>query len=165
MIRVSIQIEDGVAYDSCSKYGFIYKKSDRRFAPPEKKCDTSSYAEEAGEHIDNRTVYDAFDYSVEFIIECPNKNLVNANSKIAAFNAAIRESKESSDVKTLKEITLYDYYKRCKIVGYPNLISTVDESSYFRRADGSAMDCVIIKLTIRVCDPNKCDFNLSLEES
>lgn len=165
MIRVSIQIEDGVAYDSYSKYGFIYKKSDRRFAPPEKKCDTSSYAEEAGEHIDNRTVYDAFDYSVEFIIECPNKNLVNANSKIAAFNEAIRDSKEKSDVKTIKEITLYDYYKRCKIVGYPNLISTVDESSYFRRADGSAMDCVVINLTIRVCDPNKCDFNLSLEES
>ena len=163
MIRVSIQIEDGVPYDSYSKYGFIYKKSDRRFAPPEKKCDTSSYAEEAGEHIDNRTVYDAFDYSVEFIIECPNKNLVNANSKIAAFNEAIRESKESSDVKTLKEITLYDYYKRCKIVGYPNLISTVDESSYYRRADGSAMDCVVVNLTIRVCDPNKCDFNLSLE--
>ena len=163
MIRVSIQVEDGVAYDSYSKYGFIYKKSDRRFAPPEKKCDTSSYAEEAGEHIDNRTVYDAFDYSVEFIIECPNKNLVNANSKIAAFNAAIRESKESSDVKALKEIILYDYYKRCKIVGYPNLISTVDEKSYFRRADGSAMDCVVVNLTIRVCDPNKCDFNLSLE--
>ena len=163
MIRVSIQIEDGVAYDSYSKYGFIYKKSDRRFAPPEKKCDTSSYAEEAGEHIDNRTVYDAFDYSVEFIIECPNKNLVNANSKIAAFNEAIRKSKEKSDVKTIKEITLYDYYKRCKIVGYPNLISTVDESSYYRRADGSAMDCVVVNLTIRVCDPNKCDFNLSLE--
>ena len=163
MIRVSIQIEDGVPYDSYSKYGFIYKKSDRRFAPPEKKCDTSSYAEEAGEHIDNRTVYDAFDYSVEFIIECPNKNLVNANSKIAAFNEAIRKSKEKSDVKTIKEITLYDYYKRCKIVGYPNLISTVDESSYFRRADGSAMDCVVVNLTIRVCDPNKCDFNLSLE--
>ena len=95
MIRVSIQIEDGVAYDSYSKYGFIYKKSDRRFAPPEKKCDTSSYAEEAGEHIDNRTVYDAFDYSVEFIIECPNKNLGHANRKIAAFTAAIRESHES----------------------------------------------------------------------
>ena len=163
MIRVSIQIEDGVPYDSYSKYGFIYKKSDRRFAPPEKKCDTSSYAEEAGEHIDNRTVYDAFDYSVEFIIECPNKNLVNANSKIAAFNEAIRKSKEKSDVKTIKEITLYDYYKRCKIVGYPNLISTVDEKSYFRRADDSAMDCVVVNLTIRVCDPNKCDFNLSLE--
>lgn len=165
MIRTAIQIEDGVAYDSYSKYGFIYKKSDRRFAPPEKKCDTSSYAEEAGEHIDNRTVYDAFDYSVEFIIECPNKNLMNANSKIAAFNEAIRESKEKSDVKTIKEITLYDYYKRCKIVGYPNLISTVDENSYFRRADGSAMDCVVVNLTIRVCDPNKCDFNLSLEEN
>lgn len=165
MIRTAIQIEDGVPYDSYSKYGFIYKKSDRRFAPPEKKCDTSSYAEEAGEHIDNRTVYDAFDYSVEFIIECPNKNLVNANSKIAAFNEAIRKSKEKSDVKTIKEITLYDYYKRCKIVGYPNLISTVDEKNYFRRADGSAMDCVVVNLTIRVCDPNKCDFNLSLEES
>ena len=165
MIRTAIQIEDGVSYDSYSKYGFIYKKSDRRFAPPEKKCDTSSYAEEAGEHIDNRTVYDAFDYSVEFIIECPNKNLVNANSKIAAFNEAIRKSKEKSDVKTIKEITLYDYYKRCKIVGYPNLISTVDEKSYFRRADDSAMDCVVVNLTIRVCDPNKCDFNLSLEES
>ena len=90
---------------------------------------------------------------------------MNANSKIAAFNEAIRESKGKSDVKTIKEITLYDYYKRCKIVGYPNLISTVDEKSYFRRADGSAMDCVVVNLTIRVCDPNKCDFNLSLEES
>ena len=162
MITARIQIEDGDILDTYKGWGFIYKVGDRRFAPPEKKRDKSSYAEEAGSHEDPRTVDDEFDYKTSFIIEAPNKNLVNANSRIAAWNNAVREKIAGSDIKRCKTVTLYDDYKRCKIVGIPEIIETVDEKDYFRRQKGDVMDCVVVELTIHVSNPKLCEFDRSL---
>ena len=162
MINSRIQIEDGAIEDFYTKWGFIYMSGDHRFAAPEKKRDVSSYAEQAGENTDPRTVDDAFDYSAKFLIEAPNKNLVNANSKIKAWNDAVREKTAGSDIKRCKTVTFYDDYKRCKIVGIPEIIAEVDENDYYRRQNGDVMDCVVVPLTIHVSNPNLCDFDMSL---
>ena len=157
MIRAKIQIEDGLSKDTFNEWGLIYKVGDRRFSPPEKKIDEVSYPEEQGVHIDERTVYDKFDYTVSFII---SGSYGIANDKIQAFNKAIREESSSLGVHRCKMITLYDYYKRCKIVGIPSPIETA--STFYRRSDGSAMDCVEVELKIRVTDPTLCDFDMTL---
>lgn len=160
MIRVRLQIANGTAEDSYDKWGFIYLSADNRTEAPIKKLDTTSYAEEAGEHVDPRTVQDTFDYKVTFLIEAPNQNLVNANAKIAAFNKVLYSQKADSDIRTYKEVTFYDDYKRVKIVGFPQPIS--EPTDFYRRQDGSVMDCAVVELTIHVSDPTRCDFNLSV---
>lgn len=162
MINSRIQIEDGAIEDFYTKWGFIYMRGDHRFAAPEKKRDTTSYVEEAGEHTDPRTVDDAFDYSAKFLIEAPNQNLVNANSKIRSWNEAVRERTTGSDIKRCKTVTFYDDYKRCKIVGIPEIIAEVDESDYYRRQNGNIMDCVVVELKIHVSNPKLCDFDMNL---
>lgn len=161
MIDSRIQIEDGKIEDFYTRWGFIYMSGDCRFAPPEKKRDVSRYKEEAGEHEDPRTVDDAFDYTAKFLIEAPNRNLVNANSKIKAWNDAVRDRLEGSDIKRCKTVTFYDDYKRCKIVGIPEIIADVDEKDFYRRKNGSMMDCVIVPLTIHVSNPGLCRFDMS----
>lgn len=160
MISGRIRIEDGPLQDLYKGWGFIYKAGDRRFAPPEKKRTSTSYIEEAGAHEDARTVDDVFDYKVSLLLEAPNKDLVNANSKIKAWNEAVRERVADSDVKRCRTVTLYDDYKRCKIVGIPEIIESVDEKDYYRRQDGSAMDCVVVELTIHVSEPGLCEFDI-----
>lgn len=157
MITARIQIDSGAIEDTYTKWGLIYLNGDKRFAAPEKKRDTTSYVEEAGEHADLRAVDDVFDYKVTFLIDTQNTDLASANAKVAAFNAAIRETMQGSEVKRCKTVTLYDDYKRCKIVGVAEVIS--EASEYYRRQDGSAMDCVQVELTIHVSDPTLCDFN------
>ena len=160
MIRVRLQIANGTIEDSYDKWGLIYLSADNRTEAPIKKRDTTSYAEEAGEHVDPRTVQDVFDYKATFLIEAPNQNLINANAKISAFNKALYSQKAGSDIRTYKEVTFYDDYKRVKIVGIPNPIS--EPTDFYRRQDGSIMDCAVVELTIHVNDPKKCDFNLNL---
>ncbi|MBD5367243.1 MAG: hypothetical protein HDR82_09665 [Bacteroides sp.] len=145
--------------DFYKRWGFVYVSGDRRFGAPEKKRDVSTYIEEEGEHVDARTVDDVFDYSVKFLIEARNKDLVNANSKIRAWNKAVRERLKGGDVKRCKTVTLYDDYKRCRIVGIPEVIAEVDERDYYRRQDGRVMDCVVVTLTIHVSRPSLCDFD------
>lgn len=160
MINSRIQIENGTIDDFYKEWGFVYMSGDHRFAAPEKKRDTTSYAEQAGENTDPRTVADVFDYSVKFLIEAPNKNLINANSKIKAWNDAVREKTAGSDMKRCKTVTFYDDYKRCKIVGIPEVIAEVDEKDYYRRLTGDVMDCVVVELKIHVSNPKLCDFDL-----
>ena len=160
MIRVRLQIANGTIEDSYDKWGFIYLSADNRTEAPIKKRDTTSYAEEAGEHVDPRTVQDVFDYKATFLIEAPNQNLINANAKISAFNKALYSQKAGSDIRTYKEVTFYDDYKRVKIVGIPNPIS--EPTDFYRRQDGSIMDCAVVELKIHVNDQKKCDFNLNL---
>lgn len=162
MIKVRLQIAGGGIEDTFDEWGLIYIDSDDRTEAPIKNRETTSYAEEAGEHIDPRTIQDAFDYKVKFLIECPNRNLVNANAKIAAFNKALYTQSANSDVRTYKEVTLYNDYKRVKIVGLPYPIA--EPTELYRRQNGKVMDCAQVEFIIRVSDPAKCDFNLSLAE-
>lgn len=159
MIKVRIKIGDGEIADTFSKWGFIYIDADERTEAPIKSRETTSYAEEAGEHIDPRTVQDAFDYTVKFLIECPNKDLENANAKIAAFNQALYTKSPDSDIRTYHEVTFYNDYNRIKIVGLAEPIA--QPTDFFRKQDGSALDCAQVELKIRVSNPGKCDFDLT----
>lgn len=154
-IRVRMQIEGGGIEDSYTKWGFIYVDSDHRTAAPEKERETTSYAEEEGEHTDLRTVDAPFDYTVNFIIETPNTNKENANVKIKAFNDAIRNV--SNGIKRCKSITFYNDYKRVKIVGIPEIIDEPKE--FYRQKNGNVLDCVMIELKIHVTKPSLCDFS------
>lgn len=160
MITSRIQMGNGAILDTYEGHKMIYKESDNRTEAPIKKRDASSYAEQAGENTDRRTVQDAFDYKVQFIIEAPNKNLQNANAVIAAFNKKLYTQPANSDIRTYKEVTFYNDYKRVKIVGIPEPIAEPKE--LYRRQNGEAMDCAVVELTIHVSDPTKCDFNLSV---
>lgn len=157
MITARIQIEDGEIKDTL-EYGLIVKKSDTIFEAPIKQQDKTSYPEEPGEHVDNRTVLDAFDYNVEFVVIAPNYDMSNANAIIEQFNKLLYRQ-DDSGVRIYKEITYFDDYKRCKIVGLPSPLTSPE--SFYRRQDGTEMDCVEIKLKIRVTDPTKCVFNVS----
>lgn len=160
MITSRIQMGNGAILDTYEGHKMIYKESDNRTEAPIKKRDASSYAEQAGENTDRRTVQDAFDYKVQFIIEAPNKNLQNANAVIAAFNRKLYTQPTNSDIRTYNEVTFYNDYKRVKIVGIPEPIAEPKE--LYRRQNGEAMDCAVVELTIHVSDPTKCDFNLSV---
>lgn len=157
MISVRIQIGDGAIEDTFTAHKLIYKESDHRVEAPIKKRDVTSYAEEAGEHADPRTAQDAFDYKVTFIIDGQNTDLANVNAIIAAFNAKLYTQPANSDIRTYKEVTFYNDYKRVKIVGLPEPIAECKELC--RTVNG--YDCAIVEFTIRVSDPTKCDFNLS----
>ena len=159
MISARIKIGDGQILDT-REHGLIYKESDTRFEAPIKKRDTTSYAEEAGEHIDPRTVPDAFDYTVQFIVLAHNKNLQNANHVIAMFNRLLYTRQRGSDIRTYEEVTFYNDFKRVKIVGIPEPIAEAEK--LYRRQNGEMMDCAVVKLKIRVTDPSRCDFNMSV---
>lgn len=156
MINVRLKIGDGAIEDTYAKHGLIYVSSDHRMEAPIKERDETSYAEEAGKHIDLRTVQDAFDYTVSFIISAHNTNLDNVNAKIAAFNAKLYTQATGSDVRTYKEVTFYNDYKRVKIVGIPDPIAEASELS--RSKDG--YDYAMVEWVIHVADPTKCDFSL-----
>lgn len=178
MITARLKIgDDGAIQDTYEQWGFIYLSGDRRFSAPEKPRDVTSYAEEAGEHMDLRSVPDAFDYKVKFLISTPNRNYINANEKIAALNAALREDiteqvaglngeaitvNVGGAVRRCKTVTFYDDYKRVKIVGIPSLIGEVDNGNYYRRQFGGYLDCVVVELAIRVVDPTLCEWNVRI---
>ena len=80
MNEIKIKIGDGDAQDSFEAHKLIYLDSDKRTEAPIKKRDVTSYAGEAGEHTDPRTVPDAFDYTVSFIIDGQDTDLGSVNA-------------------------------------------------------------------------------------
>lgn len=163
MIESWIKIGDGAVEDFFKKWGFIYLDADERTAPDEKDDAVTNYAEESGEHRDGRTVFAPFDYTATFLIEAPNKNLLNVNAKIAAFNEAIRESQADSDIMRMREITFYNLLNRVVIVGFPSLISQ-PKMVYHSNRYGE-LDFAEVELKIRVTSPRKCNFNYQYELS
>lgn len=155
MIHSRLKIGTGLLADVFQVWGFIYISADNRFEAPTKGFASTSYPEEAGEHIDPRTMPAAFDYTVKFLVMAPNKKLENANAKIAAFNRALYD--EENQIRSYKQITFYNDYKRVKIVGYPQPISEATE--FWRDKKGKLHDCVQVEWTIRVNDPTLCDFS------
>lgn len=156
MISARLKIGRGATEDIYEKWGLIWLKSDVVYSPPMKPCDSTSYAEESGEHIDYRAVGAAFDYKTTFLIESPSGALTGVNAKIAAFNAAL--CRKNRDVRVFNKVALYSDYQRVKIVGMPRPISEATE--LYRRPDGTGMDCAVVEWTIRVYDPMLCDFDL-----
>lgn len=156
MIKVRIKIGDGAIEDTVAAHKLIYMEADHRTEAPIKKRDVTTYAEQAGDNTDPRTVQDAFDYKVQFIIDGQNRNLENVNAIVAAFNKKLYTQPSNSDIRTYKEVTFYNDFKRVKIVGLPEPIA---EPKEMKR---SKNDFAEVELTIHVSDPTKCDFNLSV---
>lgn len=157
MIKVRLQIGNGAIQDTHKAYGLIYLKSDNRFAPPTKGFATTTYAEQAGENVDPRTVDDAFDYTVTFCIEAPNRDVESVNAKIKAFNNLMFTRKD--DIKTFKEFTFYNDQKNVKITGIPEPIAEADKDDLKRyKINDTVYDFAVVTLKLRVNDPNKCDF-------
>ena len=156
MIRVRLQIADGNILDTADNYGLVYVSADSRFAAPIKKFEKTSYPEEEGEHISPKTVDDAFDYKVTWFIQADG-SLDNANALIARFNSLLYT--QEGDVKTFKQVTFYNDYKKVKIVGTPSLIQEATE--FWRDASGKQHDVVCVEWVIRVSKPSLCDFNIA----
>lgn len=155
MLTARLQIADGAVTDT-QQYGFIYIDSDKRVGVESKGFESTSYPEEEGEHIIPKTVDNAFDYKVKFFIQADSIN--NANDKIDAFNELLYTKDANTGVKTYKQVTFYNDYKRHKIVGYPSEIS--EASEFWRDRKNQLQDIVIVEWTIRVTKPSLCDFSI-----
>lgn len=156
MIKVRLQIADGAIEDTADKYGLVYLKADNRFAAPTKGFEASQYAEQPGSNINPKTVDDEFDYKVEFFIKADG-DLGNANAVITNFNSLLY-TETADHVKTFKQVTFYNDYKKVKIVGYP---TPIDEAmGFWRDSKGRTADVVRVEWTIKVNNPTLCDFNI-----
>lgn len=158
MINVRIKIGDGAIEDTFTAHKLIYIGADNRTEAPIKKRDASSYVEQAGENTDPRTVQDAFDYKVRFIIDGQNTSLANVNAVIAAFNRKLYTQSAGSDIRTYKEVTFYNDFRRVKIVGLPEPIAEPTKMS--RSKNG--YDFAEVEFVIHVSDPTKCNFEKSV---
>lgn len=155
MINVRLKIEDGDIVDTID-YGLVYLSADNIVGAETKGFESTSYPEEEGEHIIPKTVDAAFDYKITFFVQA-NGSLENANAVIKAFNDRLFVQDENG-VKTFKQVTFYNDYKRVMIVGYPGQIS--EASQFWRDRDGIQQDVVVVDWTIRVTKPSLCNFNL-----
>lgn len=161
MIRCDIEIEGSTKQDSYKSWGLICMDADERTEAPIKKRESTSYAEEAGEHTDRRTVQDAFDYKVTFAVEAINGSLSNVNAKIDKFNKALYTDRYGSDIRDYKQLTIYHYLNKVKIVGIPEPIAQPKEVFHCDYEGG--FDYAMVELNMRVENPKLCDFNLVTE--
>lgn len=158
MINVRIKIGDGAIEDTFAAHKLIYMDADNRTEAPIKKRDVTTYAEQAGDNTDPRTVQDAFDYKVQFIIDGQDKDLKRVNSIIAAFNRKLYTQPANSDIRTYKEVTFYNDFKPCKIVGLPEPIAECKE---FKKSK-NGYEFAQVEFVIHVSDPTKCNFEGSV---
>lgn len=158
MINVRIKIGDGAIEDMFAAHKLIYIDADNRTEAPIKKRDASSYAEQAGENTDPRTVQDAFDYKAQFIIDGQDRDLDRVNDIIDAFNKKLYTQAANSDIRTYKEVTFYNDFKPHKIVGIPE---PIPECKEFKKSK-NGYEFAQVELVIRVSDPKKCNFKKSV---
>lgn len=159
MMRADIQIENGQRQDTRDAFGMIYLSSDKLFAAPTRAYEATSYAEEAGEHIDPRTTEEAFDFKITFVTEVTGGQIesgLHVNTCVAALNNALFSKPANSDILTARKVTIYDLTKHRKIVGYPKRISEPREDDVFYSHN---QEFAVIELNLRVTDPKLCDFD------
>lgn len=156
MIKVRLQIADGVIEDTADKYGLVYLESDTRFLAPIRPFESTKYAEQNGENIHPVSVLEPFDYKVIFFVDATS-GIDNANQKIAAFNSLLYTHNEDGTM-TFKRVVFYNDYKKVKITGYPSPIAETTE--FWRDSRGRQADVVCVEWIIRVDKPQECDFNL-----
>lgn len=155
MIKSRIKIGDGDILDTADNYGLIYISADSRFDAPIKGFEKTSYPEEEGEHILAKTVDDAFGYKVTWFVKADG-SLGNANAVIAKFNSLLYD--QVDNIKTFKQVTFYNDYKKVKIVGTPSPI--MEATDFWRDSQGKQHDVVCVEWIIRVSKPSLCDFNI-----
>ena len=156
MIKVRLQIAGEEIKDTASEYGLVYLEADSIFAAPVKGFEKSSYPEQPGTNLDPKTGDDEFEYKVKFFVKADGE-LENANEKIEAFNSLLY-TKDANNIKTFKQVTFYNDYKKVKIVGYPSPIK--EATDFWRDSRGKQADVVCVEWTIMVNDPTLCDFNI-----
>lgn len=156
MINVRLQIGTGEAVDTYAAYKFIYLSADNRVGAPMKELESTSYPEEPGKHFYAKTVSDAFDYKVTFLVESGG-SLATVNSKIADFNTLLYSEDSTTHIKTLNKVTFFNDYKNVKIVGYPVLIS--EATDFWKDKNGRSSSFAQVEFTIHVENPMDCDFN------
>lgn len=156
MIKVRLQIADGEIKDTASEFGLVYLESDNIFAAPLKPFEKSTYAEQAGSNIDPKTVDNEFEYKVKFFIKADG-DIGNANAVIANFNSLLY-TKDDNGIKTFKQVSFYNDYKKVKIVGYPKPIESA--TRFWRDSKGKQYDVVCVEWIIYVDNPTLCDFNI-----
>ena len=153
MATIELAIDGGAAVDMEEVYGLRYIGSDNRFGAPIREMAVSKYAEEAGEHTDRRTVEEAFDYKIRFVIEAVPGRLTGVNYRIAQLNNAMRKvAAGGGQVVTFRRWTLYNGHKGVRISGIPRPIEEVER--WWR--DG--MECAVVELTIHADRPGECSF-------
>ena len=155
MLRVRIRIGTGEIVDSFNGYGFVYLDSDKRVGPGQKEFESTQYPEEEGEHINPKTVDAPFDYKVKFFVQADSVD--DANDKIATFNALLHSTPTASGQKEYYQVTLFNDYKRQKIVGYPHEIE--EASEFWRDPKNQLTDVIVIEWTIRVNKPSLCEWS------
>lgn len=158
MIKVRLQINNRAILDSIEGYDLVYVSSDHRFEAPLKEFEKTSYPEQEGENILAKTVLDAFDYKVTWLINAKG-SLDNANKVIANFNSQLYSKAGAQDILSFNTVTFYNDYKKVKIVGTPTPIQEATE--FWRDANGKQHDVVCVEWVIRVSKPSLCDFNLT----
>lgn len=158
MIKVRLQIGSGDAVDTYAAYNFIYLSADNRFGAPVKELESTSYPEEPGKHYYNKTVSDAFDYKVKFLVDSGG-SLTAVNSKIAAFNALLYSENATTHVKTLNKVIFFNDFKNVKIVGYAEPIAEATE--FWKDRNGVSSSFAEVEFTIHVENPLDCNFNYS----
>ena len=143
--------ESGAIFDTMD-YGLVYLDSDKRVGPDIKEYESTSYPEEEGEHIIPKTADAPFEYTAKFFIQADT--LGSANDKIDAFNNLLFT--KAGDVKTFKQITFFNDYKRHKIVGYPSPIANAE--TFWQDTTNQVNDVVVVELKIRVTKPSLCEY-------
>ena len=157
MLTVRIKIGDGEILDSVAGYKLWYVSADHRLAADTKDYDVTTYPEQEGENINPKTVDAPFDYKVKFYVKADG-SLDNANTVIKAFNDLLYTA-DANGVKTFKQVSLYNDYKKVLIVGYPKPIA--QPTQFWRDSSGEQHDVVVVEWTIRVNKPSLCNFNLT----
>ena len=155
MIKVRLQIGDSDIVDTIDGYGLVFVSSDNRFEAPIKEFEKTVYPEQEGENIHPVAVSDAFDYKVTWFVKADG-SLGNANAVIAKFNSLLYT--QDGDIRTFKQVSFYNDYKKVKIVGTPSPIQEATE--FWRDQSGKQHDVVCVEWVIRVSKPSLCVFNL-----
>lgn len=141
-------------------FGLVYLDSDKPVGAPSKGFESTQYPEEEGEHIIPKTVDAAFDYKAKFFIQATS--VKDANKRIDELNKLFYTQEQGSDTKVYKQITLFNDYKRQKIVGYPQPIA--EATDFWRDTTNQVNDVVIVELNIRVNKPSLCEWTTPFTE-
>lgn len=149
MIRVKVQFGHGAAVDTYDTFRMIYLSSDNRFGAPLKAMESTAYPEENGVHYYDKVAFDAFDYKIKFLVE--GTTLETVNDRIKAFNDRL-----ISDHR-LQQITIYNPYKNTKIVGLPQPLAQA--TAFWVDSHGNKAGAAQVELTVKVGQPDLCDFN------
>lgn len=149
MIRVEFSFDGGTnIYDSYDRYRWVYADSDDIMGAPMKDNEKTEF--EKGRLDYTKKYYEeSFDYKITFVANGADTNKDNAaNSYLRKFMSDIHTDDE------MNEITFYDKRKGVKIVG---IYKDIKESDFHRSVGFE--DCLKIELTLRVLEPQKCEFD------